>query len=155
MTVSLMQSLGEWETACRERVGFEPDDLSRRADLAWCLLLQALYRAGQEDSHEFSNPGVPEPGCRTSDALLVDCLRQAVVVRRCGPEAQSRTDVDRLKSLVKVFREEAVSHEEARVLRVIAGLRADMDSPPAPDGYASTGGHFRLDRLSLAGLGGA
>src|SRR5579859_2218810 len=47
-SVFAMEALRETELRCRRSLIEDPTDMIVRIDLAWCLLLQAVNRAGQE-----------------------------------------------------------------------------------------------------------
>lgn len=143
MTAFFLKNMAGWEAACRARVGSAPDDLHARADLAWCLLMQYLYRAGEADAGR--PPEGPTPASPSPEALLTGCLRQALVVRLLSTGGQDRADIDRLKSLVKVCHGEGASREESWALSTIARMRRDMNLNAAPfsDKRSEVGDPFR------------
>ena len=98
------------EEAYRFVLRQEPDNMDIRVDLAWCLLLQALYLSGQETAVAAQN--IPEDGAFSqavvSDAapapdavhLLQECLRHSLTVKHLSAHTANQIEVEKLVSLV-------------------------------------------------------
>lgn len=84
--------------------------MDTRVNLAWCLLLQALYQSGQETviaEHKGSEVGsqnqdpdaglAPGPDARH---LLQECLRHSVTVRHLSARPANHLDIEKLQALV-------------------------------------------------------
>jgi hypothetical protein len=119
--------LREAEEAYRFVLGREPGDMDTRVNLAWCLLLQAIYQSGQEtllaehpnlyteDELPSATPILP-PG---PDArhLLQECLRHSLTVRHLSAREANQIDVEKLEALVLLAggKELLLSNEEIGV----------------------------------------
>src|SRR3712207_1101837 len=104
-------ALREAERGYRLRLTDEPGDMVTRVSLAWCLFLQAMHQAGQENTLAVLDEtagGRPAPlNGRTSRdhetrRLLQDCLRQAMIVRHLSRSAEERSEMERLQSWVRL-----------------------------------------------------
>jgi hypothetical protein len=110
-----VSTLKRVEGVYRAHLQKEPDDMTARASLAWCLFMQSLHQAGQEraleglrqDQNEESDE---ELGSRIQTLLtehnarflLRDCLRQTVAVMQLSPDPQAHQEIEKLRSLVKL-----------------------------------------------------
>jgi hypothetical protein len=99
------------ERTYRQRLLNEPADTSARVDLAWCLFMQALHRAGQESASRDHVPpcdhaSVTVCGAAKADRdaieLLKDSLRQAYTVMHLSSRAEDQMNAKRLHMLVKL-----------------------------------------------------
>jgi hypothetical protein len=131
-------ALKQAEKTYRKRLGEEPGDTGARLRLAWCLVLQAFYRAGQE-----SLPAAPPDG--DARDLLKDGLQQTVTVTQLSADPREHREVETLRALVRLSgAEPLVLEAEERAARILSELtRALRDSrdatdsaPRAPDPYA-------------------
>lgn len=101
--------LKEAESAYRFVLRREPDNMEARINLAWCLLLQALYLSGQEsaraeqhdsrgETHSVSTgSSAADPDARH---LLQECLRHSLTVKHLSAHPSNRLDVAKLEELV-------------------------------------------------------
>ena len=108
-----MASLKRAEHIYRTRLANDPDDSNARIKLAWCLFMQALYRAGQESMlNALVSPGSDEPSevfvrsrCiwdQDAEDLIHECLNQTGTVMQLSSDPLHRTDALRLQALVKL-----------------------------------------------------
>lgn len=145
--------LKEAEAAYRFILRQEPDNMDTRVDLAWCLLLQALYQSGQETVIAGQNNPVPSASGQTAlpglspdpDArhLLQECLRHSLTVRHLSARTSNQLDVEKLEALVLLAggRELLLSSEEGgeRIREKIVRALNLASDPDNPDNLDSSG----------------
>lgn len=100
------------EKAYRSELCRKPDDMDTRANLAWCLLLQALYQSGQEtrvsayrrSSEEVEGAEALAGACAERDArtLLQESLRHSFMVRHLSTYRPAQMAMEKLASLVEL-----------------------------------------------------
>ena len=100
--------LKEAEEAYRFVLRREPDNMDTRINLAWCLLLQAVYQSGQETMLAEQNDSTAEACHKTNppslspgpDArhLLQECLRHSLTVRHLSARTSDQVDVEKLEA---------------------------------------------------------
>jgi hypothetical protein len=138
--------LQEAEAAYRFILIREPDNMDVRVNLAWCLLLQALYQSGKEtviaergdakqagdDPNTDITPG-PDAG-----HLLQECLRHSMTVKHLSARASNQMDMEKLEALVRLAggKDLLVSSEEngARIIDNIVNAiwqASEQDNPEA------------------------
>src|SRR4051794_37801477 len=86
-----MKSLKKIELIYRNRLSMEPCDAEARTRLAWCLCLEALFRAGQENvlsslsrgthRNKEDNTFLLSLFDEKSESLFRDCIQQSQLVR--------------------------------------------------------------------------
>lgn len=139
-------SLKEAETAYRFVLVQEPDNMDVRVNLAWCLLLQAVYQSGQETviaerrAHEHDanllNEGAGLTPGPNAGHLLKECLRHSLTVKHLSAQTSNQLDMEKLEALVLLAggKELLLSSEESGV-RIIDNIvtaiwrASDQDSP--------------------------
>ena len=127
-----LAALKRAEHVYRTRLANEPNDSTARIKLAWCLFMQALYRAGQES---MLNALVSPPNDEPSEAsvrpkciwdqdagdLIHECLCQTSTVMQLSSDPLHRTDAQRLQTLVKLSGGEiAVTRSRENSSRVLS-----------------------------------
>ena len=143
-----VDALWRVERMYRKRLTDEPGDMVARTSLAWCLFLQALHRAGEEDAlvtlegmmlppTTLDAGGDPVPGEdaeRAAGHLLEECLRQAVTVLQLSPDPRDHVDVERLQALIRLSGgEAAIAESEEQSRRILVQLtREMMDDSSSP-----------------------
>jgi len=139
-------SLKEAETAYRFVLVQEPDNMDVRVNLAWCLLLQAVYQSGQET-------GIAERRGRENDAnpttagaeltpgpdaghLLKECLRHSLTVKHLSAQTSNQLDMEKLEALVLLAGgKELLQSSEENGVRIIDNIvtaiwrASEQDSP--------------------------
>ena len=106
-------SLKRVEHLYRRQLADDPSDPLARVSLAWCLLMQALLRAGQESVLQAlvrDEEGSEEPidlaasSMLDQDAadLLEDCLRQTLTVRQISADPAAHLSAERILALVRL-----------------------------------------------------
>lgn len=148
-----IDQLKNQERGYRRQVDHEPMDMCARANLAWCLFLQAMHQAGRENLlallHERGeDPYIPsyEGGLRLDrDAqhLLRECLIEMRTVYELSRDPKDIADVDRLRQLVTISGAEAAlrdaDHEAARWLAEMAQAILAMPVVERPRRYRRPG----------------
>jgi hypothetical protein len=125
------------ERTCRQRLLSEPADTAARVDLAWCLFMQALHRAGQESAgptqiEAFEKPEITGgKGHGASDRnafeLLKDSLRQAYTVMHLSSRPEDHLSAERLRALVRLSgTEEMVSEVASEASKILAEITSDI-----------------------------
>jgi|SRR5579862_5259075 len=119
------------EQTYRQQLISHPEDTELRLRLAWCLFMQALYRAGQEAAMnaEPSDPDSPsEPRCeRDSQGLLRDCLQQTYTVMHVSVRSGDRPDVEKIQELVRLSGTQNVLRQaQDRAAYILAKLTGEM-----------------------------
>jgi hypothetical protein len=106
-STSNIQSLLELEKNHLMLLEQNPDDPELRISLAWCLLLEALHRAGQEYA---SDPKFipPASSYRNSSELFRECLKQANTASDINPNSVVQEHLNQLEILVRMSNGEAV-----------------------------------------------
>lgn len=102
--------LKEAESAYRFVLRREPDNMDARVNLAWCLLLQALYASGQEaalaaqtegeDTADLHLPTSAPTTGSNAQHLLQECLRHSLTVKHLSAQPANRSDIAKLEELV-------------------------------------------------------
>ncbi|MCC2669055.1 MAG: hypothetical protein K0Q72_1526 [Armatimonadetes bacterium] len=138
-----VDALWRVERMYRQRLTDEPGDMVARVSLAWCLFLQALHRAGEENALTGIDSALEEAGIpitemlelgeddgeegRAADRLLEDCLRQTVTVLQLSPDPRDRTDVERLQALIRLSGgEAAIADAEDQSRQILVQLTREM-----------------------------
>lgn len=132
-----IEALKRSEQICRTRLANEPGDTSARMKLAWCLFMQALYRAGQESvlsalvsameikEHQGTlvNAIVQEDAAH----LFSECLRETSMVLQLSPDARERIDVEKIQALARLSGAgQAVSEAEEAAAQVLSDLLREL-----------------------------
>ena len=108
-----MATLKRAEHLYRTCLANQPEDTGARIKLAWCLFMQALYRAGQESmlAALVAQPGEDRSSIsqrsrfvweEDADQLIRDCLQHTSTVKQLSRNPKDRNDADRLQHLVKM-----------------------------------------------------
>lgn len=132
-----MAALKRAEHLYRTRLANQPDDCAARVKLAWCLFMQALYRAGQESmlkalfsteeeslTHHARIRNVWE---QDANDLLQDCLFQTGMVMQLTSDPQCRAEIQRLEALVKLIGcEQAVAYAHENSSRVLGEMLQEV-----------------------------
>ncbi|MBW3623164.1 MAG: hypothetical protein KY468_07105 [Armatimonadetes bacterium] len=132
-----MASLKRAEQMYRTRLANEPNDSGARIKLAWCLFMQALYRAGQEsmlDALLVQPEDGGEKNARTrciwdqsADDLIRECLCEAGTVIQLSSDAACRSDARRLQALVKMSGgEQAVTSSRENSSRILVEVLQEL-----------------------------
>jgi hypothetical protein len=133
-----MSSLKRAESIYRTRLANEPGDSTARVKLAWCLFMEAIYRAGQESmlaalcttvnlDDEQRSKRMQLIWDQDADQLLNDCLQQTTTVMEISSDPWDRKDVERIKALVKLSGvRKAVSDAEEEAARIQAAILSDI-----------------------------
>jgi hypothetical protein len=115
-----MDTLSQTEEAYSARLEQEPGDTGARLSLAWCLIIKALHRAGEEKivarlvsavdgldeetSRQIQAALAPEATLeqpeRDARALLKSSLHQAVMVVQLSRDPREKRDAEKLRALV-------------------------------------------------------
>lgn len=134
-------ALQRLEQAQRSAVLADPSDTTARLALAWCLLIRALVRAGQErlllrlveadgqpDRLEAAVAQVLE---QDAGALLDDCRRQALIAGKLSADPLAEWHAERLQELAALPNAAAPAEGLPAAL---AALTRDLlaAAPPAP-----------------------
>lgn len=148
-----MAALRHAELSFLHRLEQEPGDTAARMGLAWCLVVQASFEAGYEDTLDRLRPSeegaaraaerdrerLPTggvTGLRTSGALLKSSLRQAILVSHLSTNPKERGGSEWLQSLIRLSGgEQALREAEAEAeatLRAMAGAAAAAALPEPP-----------------------
>lgn len=155
--------LHEVEAGYRKRLEQEPGDTGARLRLAWCLVLEALYRDGKESMRaqllaalegmdEQSSSQIralltaTEPAARGARSLLKCCLHQAVIVTQLSLDPEEKRDAERLRTLVRLSGgEEAVLHADDEANRILGEITRAL-LQPSDEGV---GNHRRVSGMRL------
>ncbi len=141
-----IEALKRKEQLIRDRLANEPGDMEARTNLAWCLLMMAVYQAGQENvlgKLMLARHGIKAKTSRKlwsaldqgSHDTLKDCLRQTYIVTQLSADPRACTDVARLQALVKLMgAEELVSEAEQEAARILEELTQGILFGPEEDG---------------------
>ena len=133
-----MASLKRAETIYRSRLVNTPENTETRIKLAWCLFMQALYRAGQEsmlaalisnDEDNQSDLSQRSKFIWDQDAgeLINDCLQQTSTVLQLSASSKERLDANRLQSLVKMSGgEQAVAQAREASSRLLGEVLQEL-----------------------------
>lgn len=117
-----MTALEKSEQASRRILENEPGDTATRLKLAWCLTLQAVYRAGQEEEQDNAAAPPVEDG-RDAGTLLNCGLQQAVIVLHLSDEPRERREAEQLRTLAtRCGAGNAVAASDAEAERVLSDL---------------------------------
>jgi hypothetical protein len=81
----------------REQVARSPDDMSARLDLAWGLLLLAIYQVALDANFDVA---ALHDRPIASDSLLVELLKQLAIVSKLDGGADQEPEIRRMRSLV-------------------------------------------------------
>jgi hypothetical protein len=125
----------------RRQVNHEPLDMRARANLAWCLFLQAMHESGREHllsalRERGAMAEMPSDGAfrLSGDArqLLRECLTQMRAVYELSHDPLDRADVERLRELVSISgAEAALCDADAEAARWLAEMaQAILTAPP-------------------------
>jgi len=151
-TVFDMGALRKAEQGYRRRLEQEPGDTATRLGLAWCLVVQALFEAGQEETLgqllAAASPGGPTASERIqatltaaeaaaerdSRTLLRSSLQQALLVSQLSTDPQEKSDSEWLRALIRLSGGEQtlVEAEEEAVTTMRAVTGAVLRPPDAP-----------------------
>lgn len=138
--------LKEAEAAYRFVLIQEPDNMDVRVNLAWCLLLQALYQSGKEtviaERSDAQQAADNEGGAANlasgpdADHLLQECLRHSMTVKHLSARTSNQMDVEKLEALVRLAggKELLLSSEEsgARIIdNIVTAIwqASEQDNP--------------------------
>ncbi len=132
-----IEALRRSEDIYRARLANEPGDTSARVKLAWCLFMQALYRAGQESVLGALVSAPEESAAQQSwvqavmnqgaAELFSECLRQTSTVLQLSPSAGERHDMERLQDLAKLSGAgQAVLEAEEEAARILGELLREL-----------------------------
>jgi len=155
-TVFDMRALRRAEQDYRRRLEQEPGDTASRLGLAWCLVVQALFEAGQEETlcrvPEHPHAPAPPPTAtapaatapaaeRSSRSLLRGSLQQALLVSHLSTDPQEKSDSEWLRTLIRLSGGEKalVEAEEEAVAALRAVTGAVIRTPPDPFGLGAAG----------------
>jgi len=132
------------ENIHRVQLRSRPEDTALRLSLAWCLLVQAIHRSGQETVLAYSartRGSVPPADTataagtaqRSAHALFKDSLFHTVTVQHMSLLEEDQLEVARLHSLVALAGAQELSNEaEAQSVQRLAALaRAVMRTAKA------------------------
>jgi hypothetical protein len=136
-----IDSLISQELGYRHQVNHEPLDMRARANLAWCLFLQAMHESGRENLlfalrkcgtvADIPNDAVFR---LNGDAqhLLRECLTQMRAVYELSQDPGDLADVERLRGLVTISGAEAALREaDTEAARWLAEMaQAILTAPP-------------------------
>lgn len=158
------------EKSYRQRLEIEPGDTGTRLSLAWCLVVQALYEAGQERmagrimaaAKEMSESpdGAPVHEAiaaaareRNARQLLKGCLRQALMVTQLSRDPREKADVEKLRTLVSLSGAgQAILEADEEAARILRELTRAIASEPAAvtegGGAALAPSVYRRERYS-------
>ncbi|HEY3282486.1 MAG TPA: hypothetical protein VGN26_09450 [Armatimonadota bacterium] len=134
-----IEALKHSEEIYRARLANEPGDTTARMKLAWCLFMQALYRAGQESvlmalvaasgAREDSPEGALLKALQSeeSSALFGECLKQTNTVLQLSPSDGDRRDMERLQYLARLSGAgQAVVEAEEAAARILGELLREL-----------------------------
>lgn len=133
-----MTTLKRSEQIYRTRLANDPNDSEVRIKLAWCLFMQALYRAGQESmlsalvATSMDEPREKQlhPKCvwdQDAQDLIRDCLCQSSTVIQLSANPRHRTDAQRLQALVRLSGcELAVSQAREKSSRLLSEVLQEI-----------------------------
>jgi hypothetical protein len=122
------------EQVYRQRLLDDPADVAARTGLAWCLFMQALHRAGQEQmlaslmeaGAELDRQAEAEARAaldQNARDLLRDCLKQTVAVMQLSADPANQSEVERLQELVRLTgEEEALSDAQDEAARILGEI---------------------------------
>jgi hypothetical protein len=137
-----LDALVRAEAACRRRIAASPDDMDARLRLAWCLLMRALHRSGQQSAlagiaggddarldsllaHLEAVPGV------SAGRLVDESLHQAFAVEHLTQDPREVADVRQLQALIALSGGgQMVSDAQDRASAVLHRLARDIERAP-------------------------
>jgi hypothetical protein len=131
----------------RTYVRQHPDDLKARLELAWCLLVEALYEAGRETAIATGLPSSPDRLCSPeadgagdlplkadgpyrSDKLFRESLHHAATVQQLSTHEEDYVSAKHLQSLVDLScGEQSVAASQNRLLSRALAMLLDLARP--------------------------
>jgi len=141
-----LQQVGvSWRAYVRQH----PDDLKARLELAWCLLVEALYEAGRETATATGLPSSPDSdrlcspeadgagdlplkadGPYRSDKLFRESLHHAATVQQLSTHEEDYVSAKHLQSLVNLScGEQSVAASQNRLLSRALAMLPDLARP--------------------------
>lgn len=141
-----IEAVKQTEIACRRLLLQQPEDLETRINVAWCLLLRALFRAGMEarsgpranlqSTSRIASITMDGLGgdSRSSRSLLNECLRHTSIVKQLGIDAEAgaaatevQTQLSAMQSLIGILGcRDQVLMAEAQVSRILDRIAGDL-----------------------------
>jgi hypothetical protein len=127
------------EHVYRRELAADPGNAHARISLAWCLLVQALLRAGQESvldrlggegqDHAAAARRVLE---QDAGSLLGDCLRQTLTVQQLSTDPQVQGHAERIQALVRLSGgDQALRDANEDAAQALAAITREL-RPAAP-----------------------
>lgn len=97
-----LEALEKTEKSCLNCIEEDPADSSARLRLAWCLIIAALYRSGQESVFADQLTLVTYTPDRTAKNLLEEGLLQATIVSDICTDPDLKLEVENLRKIVEI-----------------------------------------------------
>lgn len=139
-TIFDINALRRLEQEYRSRLLQEPGDTGARLNLAWCLVILALFKAGQEETltllmramsgsdeqaeeHLQNALQSTDSAERTAAALLRGCLQQITMVSHLSRDPQEKSDAKKLQDWIHFSGgREAVREADERGAQVLFSI---------------------------------
>ncbi len=146
--LALKDILGR-EKRCQIILDKRPDDDGARIELAWCLLMQAIHREGQESVINKVAPLINTPLTklfgdaqqltqRESRWLFAESLKHSFAVSKLSSNPKCLQEAERLKELIKISAgEEVIMDVEDISAKVMSQLSKEISRRPAYYRYCS------------------